>query len=32
MNDDDKRKSKRASRIMDSYHDLPGKNEIIGYY
>lgn len=24
MNDDDKRKSKRASRIMDSYQDLPG--------
>ncbi|CEP08918.1 hypothetical protein [Parasitella parasitica] len=23
MNDDDKRKSKRASRIMDSYQDLP---------
>lgn len=25
MNDEDKRKSKRASRIMDSYQDLAGK-------
>ncbi|GAN11380.1 conserved hypothetical protein [Mucor ambiguus] len=29
MNDDDKRKSKRASRIMDSYQDLPVEVPIV---
>jgi hypothetical protein len=25
VNDEDKRKSKRTSRILDSYQDMPGK-------